>query len=161
MVDVVVILAVGLLVGAIVGTVIPLVPGGLLSIAGLLVYWWHSGFTEPGILAMAVLLTLGVLTFLAELFGSSLAAKAGGASWTTTALAAAVGLVLMIVTGPLGLLVGLFGTVFLVEYRQNGDIDRSARVAAYATGGVLASTAIQVLLTTTILVGFLIAVVVL
>ncbi|MFP8954157.1 DUF456 domain-containing protein [Natrialbaceae archaeon A-arb3/5] len=158
MVDAITVLAIALLVGGVAGTVVPLVPGGLLSLSGLLLYWWHSGFTEPGPIALVVLTTLAVLTLLAEFFGGSIAAKAGGASWTTTASAAAVGIVLMIVTGPLGLLVGLFGTVFVLEYVRGGALAGSARSAVYATVGILASTAIQVLLTLSILFGFVIAV---
>ncbi|SDR07375.1 DUF456 domain-containing protein [Natronobacterium texcoconense] len=158
MVEVVAILAVALLVAGIAGTLIPLVPGGLLSLAGLYLYWWDSGFAEPGSVALVVLTTLGVLTLLAEFFGGSIAAKAGGASWTTTGAAMVVGIVLMIVTGPFGLLIGLFGTVFVLEYVQNGDVDGSARSAVYATVGILASTAVQFLLTASILLGFLISV---
>lgn len=158
MVDAVTILAVALLVGGVVGTVAPLVPGGLLSLSGLALYWWSTGFSEPGTLTVAVLALLAVMTMVAELFGGSIAARAGGASWTTTTIATVVAIVLMIVTGPLGLLVGLFGTVFLVEFVQGGDAGGSVRSAAYATGGMLASTAIQVLLTVTILLGFLVAI---
>ncbi|MFU8869279.1 DUF456 domain-containing protein [Natronococcus sp.] len=161
MVDVVALLALALLVGGVVGTVVPLVPGGLLSVSGLLLYWWNSGFAEPGTVSLVVLTALGVLTLLVEFFGGSIAARAGGASWTTTGAAAVVGIALMIVTGPLGLLVGLFGTVFLLEYARGGDVDGSTRSAFYATVGILASTATQVLLTTAILFGFLVAVFVL
>lgn len=158
MVDAVALLAVALLVGGVVGTVVPLVPGGLLSVCGLLLYWGNSGFTEPGPASIVVLTTLGVITLLVEFFGGSIAARAGGASWTTTGAAAVVGITLMIVTGPLGLLIGLFGTVFLLEYARGGDVDGSSRSAFYATVGILASTAVQVLLTTAILLGFLVAV---
>ncbi|ELY52648.1 MULTISPECIES: DUF456 domain-containing protein [Natronorubrum] len=158
MVDAIVVVAIALLVGGVVGTVIPLVPGGLFSLAGLGLYWWHSEFTEPGIIAVAVLALLGVLTLVVEFFGGSIAAKAGGASWGTTAAAAAVGIVLMLIAGPIGLLVGLFGTVFTLEFARNGEFEASTRSAFYATVGTLASTATQVLLTGTILVGFLVAV---
>ncbi|RQG90604.1 DUF456 domain-containing protein [Natrarchaeobius chitinivorans] len=156
--EVVAVLAIALLAGGILGTLIPLVPGGLLSLSGLYLYWWHSGFTEPGAVALVVLTALGILTLLAEFFGGSIAARAGGASWITTGSAAVVGIVLMLVSGPVGLLVGLFGTVFVLEYARNGALDRSARSALYATVGILASTAIQFLLTLSILLGFLVAV---
>ncbi|MGQ3413295.1 DUF456 domain-containing protein [Natrinema sp. LN54] len=159
MVDAVTILAVALLVGGVAGTVVPLVPGGLLSLAGLGVYWWGSGFSDPGTITLAVLALLGVLTVVVELFGGSIAARAGGASWVTSAAAAVVGILLMVVTGPVGLLVGLFGTVFVLEFVRNGELEGSTRSAVYTTAGVLASTAVQVLLTVSILLGFLVAVV--
>ena len=150
--------AIALLVGGVLGTLVPLVPGGLLSLSGVYLYWWHSGFAEPGTVGLVVLTLLGVMTLLAEFFGGAIAARAGGASWTTTALAAVVGIVLLLITGPIGLLVGLFGTVFFLEFARNGNVDQSARSALYATIGMLASTAVQALLTTTILFGFLVLV---
>lgn len=156
MVDAITVLAVALLVGGVVGTLIPLVPGGALSLAGVYLYWWHSGFTEPGTLALGVFTLLGVLTLLTEFFGGAISARFGGASWGTTAIAAVVGIVLMVITGPLGLLAGLFGTVFALEFARNGDVDHGVRSAAFATVGILASTAVQALLTATILFGFLV-----
>ncbi|WP_255191518.1 DUF456 domain-containing protein [Natronobeatus ordinarius] len=156
MVDAITVLAVALLVGGVVGTLIPLVPGGALSLAGVYLYWWHSGFTEPGTLALVVFTLLGVLTLLTEFFGGAISARFGGASWGTTAIAAVVGIVLMVITGPLGLLAGLFGTVFALEFARNGDVDHGVRSAAFATVGILASTAVQALLTATILFGFLV-----
>ena len=156
MVDPVVALSVALLLAGVAGTVIPLVPGGLLSLSGVYLYWWHTG--DLGTVALAVFTLLGLLTLLAEFFGGAISAKYGGASWRTTAIAATVGIVLMILTGPLGLLAGLFGTVFALEFARNGDVDHSLRSAGYATAGILASTAVQVLLTTGILLGFLVVV---
>ena len=161
MVDAVTVLAVALLVGAIVGAAVPMVPSGLLSLAGLGVYWWGVGFAEVSALTFIVLAVLAAITAAIEFFGGSIAARAGGASWITTAAAAVVGIVLMVVTGPLGLLVGLFGTVFALEYVRDGELEGSTRSAVYTTIGVLASTAVQVLLTASILFGFVVAVFVL
>ncbi|MHC3439027.1 DUF456 domain-containing protein [Natrialbaceae archaeon A-gly3] len=157
MVDAVTVLAVVLLIVGVLGTVVPFVPGGLLSLSGVYLYWWMGG--DIGTVALAVFSLLGLLTLLAEFFGGALSARYGGASWRTTVVAAVVGLTLMVVTGPLGLLVGLFGTVFALEVARGGEIDHSMRSAVYATLGILASTAVQVLLTTGILLGFLVAVV--
>lgn len=151
-------LAVALLVIAVVGSAVPAVPGASLSVAGLLLYWWHTGFTEPGALALVVLLSLAAVALAADWFGGPLAAKAGGASTRTTLVAAAVGFVLLFVAGPLGVVLGIAGTVFLFEYRRSGDVRGSLRTAGYVTVGVLASAVVQVLLAATILVGFLIAV---
>ncbi|MBZ6493981.1 DUF456 domain-containing protein [Natrinema longum] len=161
MVDAVLVLAIALLVGAIVGAAVPMVPSGLLSLAGLVVYWVGAGSAELSALTFTVLALIAVITALVEFFGGSIAARAGGASWLTTAVAAVVGLLLMVVTGPLGLLVGLFGTVFVLEFVRGEELEGSARSAVYTTIGTLASTAVQVLLTTSILLGFLVAVFVL
>ncbi len=158
MVDFVTVLAIAVLLGAILGAAVPMVPSGLLSLAGLGLYWWGAGFAELSAFTFFVLALIGLVTMLVEFFGGSIAAKAGGASWLTSAAAAVVGIVLMLVTGPLGLLVGLFGTVFVLEFVREGELEGSARSAVYTTVGTLASTAVQVLLTASILFGFVVGV---
>ena len=155
MVDPIPVLAVGLVVAGVVGTIVPLVPGGALSLSGVYLHWWASGYTEPGLIALAVLSVLGVTTLLVEFLAGALSARVGGASWRTTGVAVIVGTGLAIVAGPLGLVVGLFATVFALEFADRSALSRSLRAAAYATVGVLLSTAVQVALTTTMLLVFL------
>lgn len=145
-----------LLVAGIVASFVPLVPGGGLSMAGVGYYWYVTG--DPGILALLALLGLGALAVVFDWLSGALAANAGGASLRTTAIAAAVTLPLLVVLGPLGLLVGVAGTVFALEYHRHGDVELGLRAAAYATVGVLASTAMQVLVTAAVLAGFLVVV---
>jgi uncharacterized protein YqgC (DUF456 family) len=152
--------AVALVAAGVIGSVLPLIPGGLLSVAGVLVYWWSTGYTEPSILLVAALVVVGLLATLVDYAGGAIAARAGGASLVTTAAAVLVGLVLLLIAGPIGFLVGLAATVFAVEFAQHADTEESARVALYATVGVLASTAVQVLLTGSILVVVVLVVVV-
>lgn len=150
--------AVGLAVAGVVGSILPLVPGGLLSIAGVGVYWWSSGYAEPSLPVVVALLAIGLLATVVDYAGGAIAARAGGASLATTAAAVAVGLVLLVVAGPLGFLVGIAATVFAVEFAQHADAEAGLRVAAYATVGVLASTVVQVLLTGSVLVALVIVV---
>ncbi|SEH15397.1 hypothetical protein SAMN04487967_2056 [Natronorubrum sediminis] len=158
MVDAVTMVAVALLVGGVVGTLVPIVPGGLLSLSGVYLYWWASGFAEPGTITLGILTVLGVVTLFAEFFAGALAARVGGASWTTTTIAGVVAIVSLLVVGPVGLLIGLFGTVFVVEYLRRGDANHSARSALFATVGTLASSAIQAMLTATMLFVFVVSV---
>lgn len=151
-------LAVALCVLGVVGSLVPLLPSGGLSLAGVGLYWWATGYTDPGPFVLVLLVGLALTALLVDLFGGAITARAGGASMRTTAIAAAVGLPLVIVGGPIGLLVGIAGTVFLLEFRENGDPEASARVAVSATLGVLASAAMQALLTATVLVGLLLAI---
>jgi len=144
--------AVGVVAAGVVGSVVPLIPGGLLSVVGVLVYWWSTGYAEPSPLVVAALLSVGVLATLVDYAGGAIAARAGGASVSTTAAAVLVGVVLLFVAGPIGFVVGLAATVFLVEFAQHADAETGLRVALYATVGVLASTVAQVLLTGSILV---------
>lgn len=148
--------AVVLLVAGVVASVVPLVPGGLLGLAGVGWYWYATG--EPGTVGMAVLVTLCLVTVLLDWLGGAVSARVGGASLGTTAVAAVAAVALLFALGPLGALLGIAGTVFALEYYRHGDVQRGARTAAFATVGMLASTAMQILLTLSILLAFLLAV---
>ena len=145
-------LGIALVAAGVVGSVLPLVPGGLLSVAGVLVYWWSTGYAEPSALLVVALVAVGLLATLVDYAGGAIAARAGGASLVTTAAAVLVGLILLLVAGPVGFIVGLAATVFVIEFAQHADAEAGLRVALYATVGVLASTVVQVLLTGSILV---------
>ncbi|PSP87316.1 DUF456 domain-containing protein [Halobacteriales archaeon QS_4_69_34] len=157
MVEALTLLAIALLVLGVVGSVIPLLPGPALSLVGVYLYWWTTDYAEPVLPVLAGLTALGALALLAEYFSGAAAARAGGASWLTSALAAVVGVVLFFATGtgPLGLVFGVAGTVFAVEFARSADAERSLRAAAYTTIGLLGSTLIQLLLTATMLVAVL------
>jgi len=156
--DLVVWAAVGLALLAVVASFVPLAPGGLLSLAGILLYWWHTGYSDPGLLWLVVLVGLSLLVLVVDWLGGAVAAKVGGAANSTTVLAGIAAFVLFFVAGPLGILLGLAGVVFLAEYRRTGDPEESARTALYTTVGMLASNVAQALLTLVIFVGFLLVV---
>ena len=153
MVDPLALVALSLLVLGVVGSVVPLLPGPLLSLAGVLCYWWQSGYAEPGPLLLVALVVVGVVAFLADYLSGAVSAAAGGGSLVTSALAGVVGVVLLLTgTGPLGFVVGVIGTVFAAEFYRNRDPKESARTAAYTAVGMLASTVVQLLVTLSMLV---------
>lgn len=152
-------IAIVLLVLGVVGSVVPLLPGPLISLAGALGYWWATGYADPGLVALGVVVVLGVLALLLDYLGSTVAAQAGGASLASSLAGGAVGVVLLFVLGPLGMLVGVVGTVFLLELRRHGDAEAGARTAVLTAVGTLASSAVQVVLTAAMLVTFVVAVV--
>jgi len=143
--DALVLVAFLLLALGMVGSVVPLLPSGLSSLAGVLLYWWHTG--DPNPLVLAVLVVLSLAAFLVDWFGGALAANAGGASTRTTLIAALVGLLLVPLGGPIGIVLGIAATVFVLEYVRHGNEREGLKSALYATAGVLASAAIQLLLT--------------
>jgi uncharacterized protein YqgC (DUF456 family) len=155
MVEPLAIVALGLLVVGIVGSVVPLLPGPLVSLAGVLLYWWQSGYAEPGSFLLVALVIVGLVAVVAEYFAGAVSARAGGASTVTTLLAAIVGVVLFFVAGPIGIVLGVGGTVFAVEFYRHQDPEQSLRTAIYAAVGMLASTVVQALLTVTMLVAML------
>lgn len=155
MVDFVVVVAVGLTVLGVVGSATPLVPGAVLSLAGIFLYWWHTGYAEPGTVTLIALTLLGVVTMAVDYLAGLLSAKVGGASWTTGVIAGIVGVALLIVAGPVGVVAGVAGTVFAIEYRRSGDREESVQTAVRTTVGMVGSTAVQVLFTGTLLVALL------
>jgi len=140
------IVALALVVGGVVGSVVPLVPSGVLSLSGVYLYWWHTGYDEPGVLLLSGLTLLGLVLVAVELLAGAISAKAGGASTRTTLLATLVGFVGLFVAGPIGFLAGTAGTVFVLEYESAEGIEASARVAAVTLLGMLTSNLLQVLL---------------
>lgn len=159
-VDLVVLLAFALLVGGVVGSIVPGLPGALLSIAGVLTYWWHTGYVEPGPILLTGLLLSGLAAVAFDWLGGALATRAGGGSTRTTVAAGVVGLLLFFVAGPLGVLVGVAGTVFAFEYAAGESATGSLRAAGYATAGVLASAVVQFVVTTSILLAMVLVVLV-
>lgn len=142
-------LAFALLVGGVVGSLVPQVPGAALSLAGVFTYWYATG--DPGILLLVLLTLVGVMTWVIDVAGGAVAARVGGASTTTAILAGVVGLVLFFLTGPLGIILGVAGTVFAVEFYRQRDARKGLKAALVTTVGMLASGIAQAALTGSIL----------
>ena len=154
MVDVYLWAALALLVLGVVGSVVPMLPGPLLSLAGIHLYWWHTGFAAPGLLFVAGATLALLLAVVLDYAGGAISTRAGGASLRASVAAAVAGFVLFFVAGPVGMILGVAGAVFLVEFARENDAEGSARAALYATVGILASSVVQVLFTASVLVGF-------
>ncbi|TKR28097.1 DUF456 domain-containing protein [Natronomonas salsuginis] len=151
-----IVVAIILLLVGIVASFAPLIPGGAVSTLGVAYYWMVTG--DLGTIAFLGFVIVGVLTVAVDLLESALSAQIGGASMRTTIVAAVAAIGLLFVLGPLGALLGVVGVVFSLEYLRHGDVRRGAQTAAVTAIGMLASTAIQVLLTVSMLVGFLLLV---
>jgi uncharacterized protein YqgC (DUF456 family) len=158
-IDPVTITAVALLVAGVVGCVVPIVPGAPLSLAGVSLYWWGTGFTEPGVALLATLTLLGLLATVADVGADVVSARVGGASLTTSVVAGAVGIVLFALLTPIGALAGVVVTVFALEYRRHRDATQGAKAAGAVVIGILGSAVVQVVLTASMLVAFVVGVV--
>ncbi|MFB6241687.1 MAG: DUF456 domain-containing protein [Candidatus Nanosalina sp.] len=158
--DLYLLLAVALLILGIIGSVAPAVPGVLISVAGVLIYWWSTNFTQPGNLFIGFTVFLGVVAISLDWFSGALTAKYGGAS-TETSIAAGIAGVLgfIFLGGPIGVVIAVAGTVFLREYFRTGDLDQSKKAGIYSALGLVFSTAMQVVIAVTIFLGFLLALV--
>ncbi|WP_435063908.1 DUF456 domain-containing protein [Halobaculum sp. EA56] len=163
MVDVVTAVALLLLVAGVVGSVLPLVPAGPLSVAGVLVYYFLAPPSAPPLGAGWVLLfvLVGLFTFAVEHLGGALASKAGGAETSTMVLAGVASLALFFVLGPLGIVVGTAVAVLGAELYAGKEPAAAARAAGYTVVGLLASSLAQFVLTLSVLAGFVLFVFVL
>lgn len=151
----VVALAIVLLLAGVVGSLVPGLPGPLLTLAGLGTYWAGTGFTDPGLLALVVLAAVALAALVVDWSGGIVAAKTGGASTKTSFFAGLVGFCLAFLTGPVGVVVGVAGTVFAVEYYHTNSVDESFRTASLTTLSLLGTGIVQALLTGTVLLGVL------
>ncbi|GAB3418520.1 DUF456 domain-containing protein [Haloparvum alkalitolerans] len=149
-----------LLLGGVVGSVVPMLPSGLLSLAGVGVYAvWGAEGIGPLLLASLVLVALAAAVL--EQFAGPLTARATGASTRTMLIAAGAGVLLFFVTGPVGILIGSFGAVLLLELHRGETGEDAVRRAGYTVLGMLGSAVMQVLLTGSVLAGFVLFVLVL
>lgn len=150
--------AILLLVIGVIGSVAPMLPGALFSMAGVLVYWWSTGFTTPGDLFILFTALIGGGAVLFDYFAGAIAAKAGGASTASTLVAAVLSVFLFFVTGPVGIILGVAIGVFAAEFYRTHAAGNSLKASLYAVGGLLSSAAVQLTVTVALLVGFLVAV---
>jgi uncharacterized protein YqgC (DUF456 family) len=147
--------AVALLVAGIVGSVVPGLPGPLLSLIGVYLHWLVTGYAEPGTLALVGLTLVGLLAVAVDLLATVVSTKAGGGSWGVSAAAGFVGLLAFFVAGPVGVALGVAATAFVLSFVVTRDAGGSARTAVYATVGVLGSALVQAMLALSMLVAFL------
>ena len=143
-----------LLLAGVVGSIIPMAPGALLSLAGIAVYYFYT--PNPGILFTVFGALTGLLALATDWFAGSIAAKYGGASNKTSLMAGVAGVFgFIFLGGPIGLALAVAFTVLLREYMIHHNSEKGFKAAFYATIGVLGSAVIQVFLTASILIGFL------
>lgn len=150
--DLIVILSFLALVLGIIGSVLPAVPGPVLSLAGVYLYWWGANFTEPSLTLLIAINLLVLLAVLADWFGPAIASRLGGASTRTALIAALVGVAGLLLAGPLGLIVSVFVTAFALEYYRHSNLKQSGQAALASLLGVLGAPVIQLLVTLSILV---------
>jgi len=154
-VDLFLILALIFLVLGVVGSLTPLVPGALVSIIGVLTYWWSSGYTEPSGLVLALIVSTGVVAIAFDWLSGLISAKISGVSNKTSIAAGIIGLMLFFVAGPIGTIIGVAATVVVRNYLETGEFEKSLRAGFYTGIGVLGSTAVQFVLTLMMLVVFI------
>ena len=135
-------LAVLLVLGGLVGVVAPVLPGGPLIFAGILLVAWADGFARIGWAPLVLCAVLTVLMALADWVSAALGAKRVGASRWGIAGAFA-GVIAGMFFGLPGILLGPFVGAALFEYLRDRDLARAARVGGGTTLGFLLGTAVK------------------
>lgn len=158
MVELVTTLALVLMAAGVAGSFLPLLPAGLLSLAGVYLYYLAAPAGAPSLSPwlLAGLTVVGVLTALLEQFGGAIASRAGGAETTTTVAAALASVLLLFLVGPLGVVVGTVGVVLAAELSRGKEPRTAAVAAVWTAGGILASSVAQFLLTLSMLAAFVV-----
>lgn len=121
------------------GTLLPLLPGIPLMLAGMVIAAWADDFTRIGWVTLTMLAVLTALSFVVELVAASLGAKRVGASREAIA-GAAVGTAVGFFLGLPGLLLGPFVGALLGELIARRDPTRAVHVGIGAWVGFLVGT---------------------
>jgi uncharacterized protein YqgC (DUF456 family) len=149
-----VVLTLLLLTAGMIGSIVPMAPGALFSLFAAVVYFFMTD--DPNMIFTVFATLTGLFALATDWFAGSIAANYGGASKRTSLMAGLAGVFgFIFLGGPIGLTIAVAATVFFREYLIHGDSDKGIKAAIYATIGVLGSAIIQIILTGSILIGFI------
>ncbi len=139
------ILSVALIVTGLAGTVLPVLPGTLLVLAGIVLGAWIDGFTRVGWPSVAVVSVLAVLAWGLDYVAGLLGARKAGAS-RQAIVGAALGTVA-------GLFMGLVGVLFMPlvgaavgEYLAQQNHQRAMKVGIATWLGIMAGLVAKVVI---------------
>lgn len=155
MIDLFLAAALVLLVAGVVGSFVPMAPGAVFSILGVSLYWWSTGFSEPGSAVLILLYLTSITALVFDLFAGAIGSKFGGASSETVKMSAIAGLLFFFIGGPVGTIVGITIVVLLREYLLTGKPLGSMKAAFYTIVSILGSALVQGLMTGLTLLIFL------
>lgn len=120
----------GILVAfGLVGIVLPVLPGVPLVFGGLLVAAWSDGFERVGAFTIVVLALLTAASVALDVASAAFAARKLGAS-RKAALGAALGTLVALPFGLLGLAIGPFAGAALFEYGEVRDWKKAGTAGA-------------------------------
>ena len=139
------IVAAGLVLVGIAGTVLPGLPGAILVLAGLALAAWIDGFSRVGLGTLAVLAALTATTYALDLVATAVGARRFGTSWWGV-LGAVAGAMVGLFFGPPGLVLGPFLGAFAAELVARRDVRQAGRAGVGAWLGLLLGTAARLAL---------------
>ena len=146
------IVAVALIVVGVVGTVLPLLPGPILVLAGIAVAGWIDDFARIPAWVVVVAGVLTVAAWAIDYIAAALGVKRTGAS-RLAIVGAAIGTVAGILSGLWGLLFMPLAGAAIGEYIVRRDLRRAGQVGVAASIGFLLGTVAKLAMVLT-MVGF-------
>jgi hypothetical protein len=136
-------LVIALMVVGLIGTVLPALPGVVLVLAGVIVGAWIDDFAKVPVWAVVLIAVLAVIAWVTDYVATLLGAKKAGAS-TLALIGAAVGTILGIFTGLIGLLfMPLIGAA-IGQYLSERDSKNAAKVGIATWLGLLVGTVLKI-----------------
>lgn len=134
------VLAIGLVLVGVAGTVLPGLPGAILVLAGLVLAAWIDGFVRVGFGILAALAALTAATYALDVAATAAGTRRLGTSWWGV-LGALLGTLGGLFFGLVGLLVGPFLGAFAAELIARRDVRQAGRAGLGAWLGLLLGTA--------------------
>ena len=126
-----------------IGTVLPIIPGTILILAGALLYALLDRFQVIGWPTLVVLGVLAAVATTADLWASSVGAKIGGASGWSVVIGLLAGLVGFVVFSLPGAIIGAILGVLLTEIVRVGDWRQALKAGSGWVVGWILSTVVQ------------------
>jgi uncharacterized protein len=128
--------SVALIVTGVAGTVLPVLPGNVLVLAGMVLGAWIDDFARVGGLTLAALAALTLLSLALDYVAGLMGARRAGAS-RQALIGAAIGTVAGLFTGLVGLLFMPLVGAAAGEYLARRDEQRAVRVGIATWLGIL------------------------
>ena len=136
---------IALMAAGVVGTVVPVIPGAVLILAGACLGGWIDDWTRVSWWTLGALGVLTVVSVAVDFVAGSVGAKRVGASkWAITG--AAIGTFAGVFSGLWGLLFMPFVGAAIGEYLTQRNVERAGRVGVATGVGLLVGTAVKVAL---------------
>jgi uncharacterized protein YqgC (DUF456 family) len=139
-----------------IGTIVPILPGPPLILAGVLGIAWWEDFTKVGIVPVTIIGALAVLTIIIDFVSSYIGAKKVGAS-----KAALVGSIIGSIVGIFfllpGLILGPFFGALAGEWLSSRNVSQATRVGVGTWIGMLVGTAAKLGLSLAMIAVFILA----
>ncbi|MGI6548805.1 MAG: DUF456 domain-containing protein [Syntrophomonadales bacterium] len=148
-------LAILVMLIGIAGSFMPVLPGIPLVFLGILGYGWYEGFNVVGVHYIAIMGALTLLSVLVDYIAGVWGAKKAGSS-RFGMFGAALGIVVGLFFGPIGILVGPWLGAFAGEYLVLRDVNQAVGVATGTVIGIFAGIAFKGLLGIGMLISFLV-----